>query len=118
MQLNCAIADPQMTEFFVIQRSTGQFSLGGFTDTKQNINAYGGVSVAGGKDLDQTPEADRVTGAMKFWMQKEIFVTHETPTAGVSDIIIWKGHHYRIASVLPYPNRGYWSAIGFRMEGQ
>lgn len=117
MKLLLAIADPNIAEFFTVQRSTGEFAIGGWRDTKKNIKTRGNVSVATVTDVDAQPEGDRVRGAINVWCKQELFVTRTQPEKGVSDIVLWRGEQYRVLNVLPYPQRGYWKAFCVRMRG-
>jgi hypothetical protein len=122
-----------LPEPYTIQRSTGQFTSSGWITTPTNVAGYGVVSVASAQDLNMVPEGDRVTGAMVFHSQQRIYETQQDGGYGqadyggggfgtaqqfVSDQIAWKGQLYRVLNVSPYPNRGYWRAVGVRMSGQ
>lgn len=113
--------DPDLAESFTISRSSGSFSVGGWTDSKSIIAAWGVVSVSSNRELDMIPEADRVHGARTFHCQFPMYTTAEQRidgTTGTSDILIWEGTKYRVLLVGDYRNRGgYYFAIGQRMTG-
>ena len=63
MDLSQAVNDPDMAELFTIVRTSGAFAAGGWQPgTPQNIQGYGVVSIASGKDLEMVPEGDRIAG--------------------------------------------------------
>lgn len=118
MKLSLAFADPNIASFFSILRSTGgKFAAGGWTDTKTTLKGRGNVSLASPKDVKALPEGDQITGMISVWSRQELFVTHANDTPGTSDIIVWRKEQYRVVSVIPYPERGYWKAICARMSG-
>lgn len=113
--------DPDLAESFVIQRSTGQFVAGGYSDTKTDIQTFGVVTVATEKQLASLPEADRVHGVRAFFTQFPMYVTNEQRsdgTSGTSDILVWQNQSYRILSVGQFQNRGgFYCALASRMKG-
>jgi hypothetical protein len=116
MNLSQALTDPQMAEFFLVLRSQGQFAAGGWTDTKTEIKFRGIIRIAQAEDLSMTEDADVVLGAIVIESGQKIYRTHaDGQTAGVSDIVVWNGEKYRVFSVAPYPNRGFWKALAARM---
>ena len=133
INLTRVVAGNMLPESYTIQRSTGEFTSNGWVQTPTNVLGYGVVSVADKQDLNMVPEGDRVTGAMVFHSQQRIYETQldggygqpsygaggfDEATQRVSDQIFWRGQLYRILNVSPYPNRGYWRAVGVRMSGQ
>jgi len=127
------VNDLDLAESFTIQRSTGSFVLGGFSTVVTNVQGYGIVTVAKDQDLEMIPEGDRVTGAMLLHSATKIYITTlGAPTYGsdqynpgdyggnqhVSDIIIWHEQQYRVLSIAPWSNFGYWRAVMVRMAGQ
>ena len=89
------------------------------------------------------PEGDRITGAMMFHTQERIYETQlddgygqstfgdsspcssDSNAAGygvaqqrVSDQVSWRGQLYRIVTVAPWKDFGYWRAVGVRMSGR
>ena len=112
------LTDPDFAQAFTIKRSSGAFGLGGFLAAISNVRGGGVITVATEEDLMQVPEGDRVTGAMMFYSQKPIYATRAGATAGLSDLIVWRGQTYRIAKVFPYQDYGFFKAIGVRMSGE
>ena len=120
INLTRVVAGNLLPETYTIQRSTGFFGPGGWSTVSSEIPGYGVVSVASDQDLLMVPEGDRVVGAMVFHAQERIYETQLDANGSqrVSDKILWNFQLYRILNVGPYPNRGYWRAIGVRMAGQ
>jgi len=112
------IGDPDFEQGYTVTRSSGDFGAGGWKEnTPVSIPMNGVITVARFKDLNQVPEADRVTGAMLFYSTQEIYVTHNDASKGTSDVITWNGDDYRIAYIWPYVDYGYWKAYGVRKRG-
>lgn len=72
------------------------------------------ATVAQPKDLQMVPEADRLTGAMKFITTEELYPTRASFT---SDIVLWRGAKYKIITVTPDIDYGFYRSIGTRLEG-
>lgn len=122
MDLSLAFTDPNISEAFVVLRSSGHPGAGGWVeDTVQEITAHGTIGIAASKDIETLPEADVVHGAITINTRTQLFVTHDVnadiSTAGTSDIIVWQNENYRILKLYPYRNRGYWWAVASRMAG-
>jgi hypothetical protein len=120
IDLSRVVAGNLLTESYTIQRSTGFFGPGGSSSVSTSIPGFGVVSVASDQDLQMVPEGDRVTGAMVFHSQERIYETQVDANGKqrISDKILWNFQLYRVLTVGPYPNRGFWRAIGVRMAGQ
>lgn len=97
---------------FTVYRQTGTWVAGRWVAEEAEIQMQGTVTVANSKDLTQVPEGDRVTGMMCFYSQQPIY---ETNPDGTSDEIEWQGERYRVYSVFPWSDFGYWKALGTRM---
>jgi hypothetical protein len=117
--LSATIDDGVLSEPWVIERSTGQFQVGGWVTSVINLPGYGVVSVASEQDLLMIPEGDRVTGSMIFHSTQRIYETQEDANGQqfVSDKMIWNYQTYRVMKVGTYPNRNYWRAIAVRIQG-
>jgi hypothetical protein len=103
---------------FTVYRQTGQWVAGDWIPSETAIQMRGTVTAMNPKDLTQVPEGDRVTGIMCFYSQQPIYVTHAadgTNPGGTSDEIVWQGERYRISSVIPWQDFGYYKAFGVRM---
>lgn len=112
------IEDNDLAQDFIIYRTSGSF-IGGrwVSGTPVRISARGTISVAREKDLRQVPEADRVAGAMVFHNRGVMYPTRTSPTNAISDKIFWRGEWYKVISVFPYVDYGYYKAIAERTVG-
>lgn len=72
------------------------------------------VTVAKPKDLELVPEGDRVTGAMKFLTNVEL---HATNGEAISDELEWRGARFKILTVTPNVDYGFYRSIGVRLDG-
>ena len=72
------------------------------------------VTVAQPKDLQLLPEGDRITGAMKFLTNVEL---HATNGEAISDELEWRGARYKILTVTPDIDYGFYRSIGTRLDG-
>lgn len=72
------------------------------------------VTVASAKDLQMVPEGDRVIGSMKFLTTERL---HQTNDRGISDIVIWRGARYRVITITPNVDYGFYRSIGIRLDG-
>lgn len=111
------VNDPDFAQAFTIMRSTTSFVLGGVSNNTTPVPGFGTITVASGNDLDQVPEGDRVKGAMMFHSTAILYETHADGTPGLSDTIVWRGQNYRLITVAPFADWGYYRAIGVRMSG-
>lgn len=110
--------DIDMAQAYQVQRSQANFALGGMQSILTTLAQYGTVSVATEKELNQVPEADRVSGAMVFWSTEPIYLTHGDGVPGLSDVLIFQGQNFRVFKVWPYdPIGGYYKAMAARMVG-
>ena len=113
------ILDPDFAQGYVVTRSSGDFSEGGWKEsTPTSINMVGPIYPSTQKELQQVPEGDRVTGMVTFLSTQQIYVTHRSGTKpGTSDKILWQGDYYRIVSIMNWSDFGVWLAIGCRIAG-
>lgn len=81
----------------------------------QTLKLLGIVTVAQPKDLQMVPEGDRLTGAMKFITTEELYPTRQNHR---SDVITWRGAKYKIITVTPDIDYGFFRSIGTRLEGE
>ena len=98
-----------------VQRTESEFVRGEVKPTAPTtITMYGIVTVAQPKDLHMVPEGDRITGAMKFITTEQLYPTRKAYT---SDVVTWRGAKYRIITVTPDIDYGFYRSIGTRLEG-
>lgn len=111
------VNDPDMgaQNFTVLRFLNGAFTTDGFTETPTTIAMFGTIQPAAPENLRQVPEADRVEGMEAVWCTEQLYRTNQS---GTSDVIIWNSTQYRIISVDPWKDGGYWLAIAARLGGQ
>lgn len=111
------INDPRVSQTFIIFRKPGKWKRGRFILQKDEIkiNMRGVISVAKPKDIEIIPEGDRVGGELVIYSTQEIFTTRKgEKDSGTSDELLWHGERYKIYSVSPYVDYGYYKAIAMR----
>ena len=64
--------------------------------------------------ISPTSGTDRVTGAMKFLTNVEL---HATNGESISDELEWRGARYKILTVTPDIDYGFYRSIGTRLDG-
>jgi hypothetical protein len=112
------VNDPDFAQAFTVTRSFGRFAAGGWQEVNTTtLSMWGALVPLNEKELLQLPEGDRVKGSIKVYCSSELFVTHANAPSGVSDKITWKGEEYRIASLMPFMDYGFWSVIAVRITG-
>jgi hypothetical protein len=117
LDLSEIVNDADLSEDATVIRSTGAFGLGGWNDTHVSIAAHGIIAPADDQALSQVPEGDRVAGSLQFISAQRIYPTHAGQQAGISDKIQWQGEMYKVQSVAPWVENGFWSAILVRLLG-
>ena len=110
------------SQSFIVYRKQGTWISGEFVhdDPVPTITMLGVILPASALELMQLPEGDRSTATMCFYSDQEIFTTHQAiggEPAGTSDEIEWHGDKYRVLSVNPYGDFGFWKAYAVYMEG-
>lgn len=107
---------------FTVYRQTGEWVAGRWVRSSEEIviQMRGTVTAMNPKDLVQVPEGDRVTGMMCFYSTEPIYTTRadDDDSGGTSDEIEWQGERYRISSVVPWSDFGYYKAFGVRMVSE
>jgi len=117
VNVSMIVNSPAFAQGFTINRSTNSpgFGLGGYSSGTTQINMWGAIQPIEPESLDMTPEGDRVVGQVEFISQQPIY---ETNPNGISDTMTWRGQLYRIISVKPWSDNGYYRAVGTRMSGE
>lgn len=111
------VNDPDFAQSWTVMRSSGTFARGGYVATACPIIFYGIIQPATTQDIQQVPEGDRATGAMSFISEQRMYTTNATASnknGGLSDTICWNGNIYKIVSVDPWKDFGFWKAVGTR----
>jgi hypothetical protein len=112
------VSDPDLAQPFTIERSKGQFGLGGWQNTPESLPGYGVIQVATEQNLTEIPEGDRVTGSMVFFSAQPIYRTHGGENPGLSDVLVWRNQTFRVMEVFSFADYGYYKAIAVRMSGE
>lgn len=105
---------------FTVYRQSGEWVASRWVSADETIIQMSGtITAANPNDLDQVPEGDRIVGMMCFYSQQPIYTTRaEGDAGGTSDEIVWNGERYRISTVVPWGDFGYYKAIGVRMVSE
>jgi len=120
------ISDPDFLQEFTVYRQPGYWVAGDFVPNEQALTFYGIIMPATTKDLEQIPEADKVTGMMCFYVPYDtpLYVTQNYPLTGDSDPeklnsdqCVWQGDRYRVYQTNSYDDYGYIKAICAYMPG-
>lgn len=117
LDLSEIVEDPDLSQTWMLLRSTGEFVAGGFQSTTTQIPFSGIAEPASDAELQMIPEGDRVTQAFTFISTQPMYTTRAGDQAGVSDKILFQGSTYRLMNVGPWQAHGFYSALGLRMEG-
>lgn len=114
------VNDPDFAQSFVITRKeNGGWYLGRWQDTAVSVPMWGSIQPANPEELEQIPEADRVTGILTIHSTQPIYETNVTPMfTGRSDIVNWNNQQYRVLKVYPWSDYGFFKAIAVRMSGE
>lgn len=105
----------RFTQMITITRTESEWVRGEMVPKEPlTFDLLGIVTVAQPKDLQLVPEGDRLTGAMKFITTEELYPTRQ---AHKNDVITWRGAKYKIITVTPDIDYGFFRSIGTRLEG-
>lgn len=118
VNLSRVVHSPRMSQKITILRRTGSWQYGTWvqSDQPETLTMRGIVTMASAKDLQQVPEGDRLTGSIKILTTERIFITdgsgHDT-----TDMVFWRGARYRVVTVTPDIDYGFYRSIGTRLDG-
>lgn len=121
LNLSGVIHSPMLSQPITILRSGGMWVNGEFVNDgkPKEISMTGIVTVASPRDLSKVPEGDRQSGAMKVLTTERLYVTGEAEGASnYSDILLWRGEKYRIYSVTPDADFGFYRSVAMRILGE
>lgn len=117
INLSRVILSPRLSQKIIVHRVSGQWIRGEWVmGNREVITTRGIVTVANPKDLEQIPEGDRVTGAMRFLTLHRLY--HTNSAEPISDFVIWREAKYRIIKISPDVDYGFFRSIGVRWEGE
>lgn len=122
INLATVIHSPMLSQGITIKRSSGIWEDGDFVSDgilPSTLHLRGIVTVASSRDLSMVPEGDRQSGAMKVLTTERLYVTGEiNDSSNFSDILVWRGEEYRIYSVTPDADYGFYRSIAMRVLGE
>lgn len=116
LDMSDVILNPDIAQTFTVYRRTGSWNDGRWAGTESSISVEGVVSVASPEDLQQLPEADRLSSTMVFHATVPLYAEDKTQDI-VADEMLWNGRRYRTVTVYPYGDYGYYKALAARMGG-
>lgn len=119
IDLSFVVTDPRFAKPFTVYRKTGEWVKGRFEQIEKEIEMIGTISIASAKQIEFIPEGDRIGGEIAIHCAKELYTSRNAPKdsndSGTADEVLWHGERYKIYSVNPYSDYGYFSAIGQRL---
>lgn len=122
INLAAVIHSPMLSQSITIKRSSGIWEEGEFVlngSSPETLSLQGVVIVASSRDLHMVPEGDRQSGAMKILTTERLYVTGEmNEQSNFSDVLVWRGDEYRIYSVTPDADYGFYRSIAMRISGE
>lgn len=117
VNLSRVVHSPRMSQKITILRKTGSWSQGTWVQGEpQTLTMRGIVTMAKPKDLAMVPEGDRLTGAIRILTTERIYVTDGSAN-NITDLVFWRGAQYRVVTVTPDVDYGFYRSIGSRLDG-
>jgi hypothetical protein len=120
LDLSSIVIDPDFAQSYTVYRESGTFTGGRWVAAPELVLTMTGVvSVAKPQELVQVPEADRTSAVMAFYSAQPIYTTRSDSSKaaeGTSDQILWNGDRYRVSTVAPWKDFGYYKALAVRMS--
>ena len=109
------VHSPRMIQKITILRRGGSWHGTWVQDENPTeLTMRGIVTMAKAKDLEMVPEGDRLTGAIKILTTERIYITSD---GEITDMVFWRGARYRIVTVTPDIDYGFYRSIGSRLDG-
>lgn len=98
-----------------ISRYSGEWLGGEYVcQTPEKLQARGIITLAGPKDMQMVPEGDRVLGGIRVLTNIPLLPTNPQ---GTGDVITWRGAKYKVMTVSPDIDYGFFRSICTRLEG-
>ena len=118
VNLSRVVHSPRMSQRITILRRTGSWEYGTWvqSDKPETIVMRGIVTMASAKDLQQVPEGDRLTGSVRILTTERIYIT-DGPAGDVTDMVLWRGARYRVVTVTPDIDYGFYRSVATRLDG-
>ena len=118
VNLSRVVHSPRMSQKLTILRRSGAWEYGTWVQDErpEALSMRGIVTMASAKDLQQVPEGDRVTGSIRILTTERIYIT-DGPAGNITDMVLWRNARYRIVTVTPDVDYGFYRSIGTRLDG-
>ncbi len=118
VNLSRVVHSPRLSQKITILRNTGSWVSGTWVPGTQpvELSMRGIVTLAKAKDLQQVPEGDRLTGAIRILTTERIYVT-DGSGYDTTDTVYWRGAGYRVLTVTPDVDYGFYRSIAQRLDG-
>lgn len=98
-----------------ISRYSGEWLGGEYVcQTPEKMEARGIITLARPKDINMLPEGDRVLGGIRVLTTIPLMPTNPN---GTGDIITWRGAQYKVMTVSPDIDYGFFRSICTRLDG-
>lgn len=115
INLSSVVHSAAFAQDFSILRAFGEWIDGAFVPGEpETIPFHGIITVANASDLSAVPEADRRGGGMRILTTEPVYETGANGS-NASDILLWNGARYKIMSVTPDKDWGFYRAIATRL---
>lgn len=117
IHLGSVVHSGMLSQMITIERSSGTWENGVYTKGEpETITTRGIVTVASPRQLNEVKEGDRQSGGIRILTTERVYVTGESSESGYSDVIVWHGERYKLQSVTPDNDYGFYRAIGTRIR--
>lgn len=117
INLSRVIHSPMFSQKFQVIRSGGRWENGFFVrEFPDTLTVSGIITIAKPEDLELVPEGDRQSGTLRVLTTEKLYQTGEEET-GFSDVIVWRGEKYRLISVTPDIDYGFFRSLAVRLRG-
>lgn len=111
------VHSPMLSQKITVIRSGGKWENGFFKRyDSETLEMRGIVTLAKPEDLELIPEGDRRTGTIRVLTTEKLYQTGEENN-GFSDTVVWRGNQYRLVSVSPDIDYGFFRSLAVKMRG-
>ncbi len=117
INLSRVIHSPMFSQKIEVIRSEGKWENGFFIrEFPETLTLTGVITIAKPEDLELIPEGDRQSGTLRVLTTEKLYQTGEEET-GFSDVIVWRGEQYRLISVTPDIDYGFFRSLAVKKRG-
>ena len=111
------VHSPMLSQKITVMRRWGKWENGLFVrGLSEKLTIKGVITIAKPEDLEILPEGDRQSGTLRVLTTEKLYQTGEEET-GLSDVIVWRGNQYRLISVSPDVDYGFFRSLAVKMRG-